>query len=151
MHAVSAAVTRALFIHTQNLLLLAFHRCSGIYPAWNFHLVTSLPAMTFGDRFCFSRKGRMGGGGWVHPKAAWPSLGSALEMPWLTLTGPLLSSYAWTGWENNLLALYDTHFQWGSIYPWATLGEHLSAECCDYCQLINGWLWFESRTCKGWL
>jgi len=26
--------------------------------------------MTFGDRFCFSRKGRIGGGGWVHQKGA---------------------------------------------------------------------------------
>jgi len=32
--------------------------------------VTSLPAMTFGDSFCFSRKGGIGGGGWVHPKGA---------------------------------------------------------------------------------
>jgi len=24
----------------------------------------------FGDRFCFIRKGRIGGGGWVHPKSA---------------------------------------------------------------------------------
>ena len=30
----------------------------------------SLPAMTFGDRFCFSRKGGIGRGGWVHPKGA---------------------------------------------------------------------------------
>ena len=27
-------------------------------------------------------------------QTAWPSLGSALEMPWLALSGPLLSSYA---------------------------------------------------------
>jgi len=26
--------------------------------------------MTFGDRFCLSRKGGIGGGGWVHPKGA---------------------------------------------------------------------------------
>jgi len=26
--------------------------------------------MSFGDRFCFSRKGRIVGGGWVHPKGA---------------------------------------------------------------------------------
>jgi len=32
--------------------------------------VTSLPAMTFRDSFCFSRKGRIGGVGWVHPKGA---------------------------------------------------------------------------------
>ena len=30
----------------------------------------SLPAMSFGDRFYFSRKGRIGGGGWVHLKGA---------------------------------------------------------------------------------
>ena len=30
----------------------------------------SLPVMSFGDRFCFSRKGGIGGGGWVHPKGA---------------------------------------------------------------------------------
>jgi len=28
----------------------------------------SLPAMTFGDRLCFSRKDGIRGGGWVHPK-----------------------------------------------------------------------------------
>jgi len=26
--------------------------------------------MSFADRFCFSRKGRIGGGGWVHLKGA---------------------------------------------------------------------------------
>jgi len=30
----------------------------------------SPPAMSFGDRFCISRKGRIGGGGWMHPKDA---------------------------------------------------------------------------------
>jgi len=30
----------------------------------------SLSAMTFGGRFCFSRKGWTGGGGWVHLKGA---------------------------------------------------------------------------------
>ena len=30
----------------------------------------SLPAMFFGDRFYFSRKGRIGGGEWVHLKGA---------------------------------------------------------------------------------
>jgi len=30
----------------------------------------SLPAMTLGLRFCVSRKGRTGGGGWVHLKGA---------------------------------------------------------------------------------
>jgi len=30
----------------------------------------SLPAMSQGLRFCASRKGGTGGGGWVHPKGA---------------------------------------------------------------------------------
>ena len=30
----------------------------------------SLPAMSLGLRFCVSRKGETGGGGWVHPKGA---------------------------------------------------------------------------------
>jgi len=40
----------------------------------------TLPAMTFGDRFCFSRKGGIGEDAWVH----------CLETPWLALGGPLL-------------------------------------------------------------
>ena len=40
------------------------------------------------------------------------------------------------------LALHGTHFQWGSLYP--SLGEQLPAECRDYCQHVNGWVWFES-------
>ena len=30
----------------------------------------SLPPMSLGLRFCMSRKGGTGGGGWVHPKGA---------------------------------------------------------------------------------
>jgi len=30
----------------------------------------SLPAMSFGDRLCFSRKSAIGGRGWVHLKGA---------------------------------------------------------------------------------
>jgi len=30
----------------------------------------SLPAMSFGDRFCFSKKSGIGGDGWVHPRGA---------------------------------------------------------------------------------
>jgi len=45
----------------------------------------SLPAMMFGDRFCFSRKGGMGevGGCTRRVQTAWLSLGFALETPWL--------------------------------------------------------------------
>jgi len=58
-----------------------------------FPLVTSLPAMTSQDRFCFSRKGGIGGGGWVHPRGRqhgclWTLL---LKTPWLAPSGRLLS------------------------------------------------------------
>ena len=33
-------------------------------------LMMSLPAMSFGDRFCMSRNGKTEGGGWVHPKGS---------------------------------------------------------------------------------
>ena len=50
------------------LHIFCFPVCSRIYSAWIYRLVMSLPAVSFGDRFCFSRKGGIGGGGWVHPK-----------------------------------------------------------------------------------
>ena len=130
------------------LVLNPFPECN---RTWKFHLVMSLPAMTFGDRFCFSRKGGIGGGGWCTQRVqtTWPSLGSTLEMPWLALGGPLLSSFAWTGGKNSPLALYSTHFWWGSLYP--SLGKQLQLECECYCKLVNEWVWFESQTCRGWL
>jgi len=47
------------------------------------------------------------------------------------------------------LALHGAHFWRGSLYP--SLGKQLLLECCDYCKLVNEWVWFESRTCRGWL
>ena len=44
-----------------------FNPLPDVAESWDFHLVTSLPAMTSGDRFCFSG---IGGGGWMHPKGA---------------------------------------------------------------------------------
>ena len=35
-----------------------------------FSFMMSHPAMSFGDRFCDSRKGGTRGGGWVHPEGA---------------------------------------------------------------------------------
>ena len=48
-------------------LVYAFPRCSRIYPALKFHLVMSLGTTFLGDKFCFSRKGRTGRSGWMHP------------------------------------------------------------------------------------
>jgi len=45
----------------------------------------SLPAVSFGYRFCASRRGRTGGGGWVHLKGetAWSYLVLAMKSPGL--------------------------------------------------------------------
>ena len=40
----------------------------------------SLPAMSLGLRFCVSKKGRAGGGGWVHPKDANSMVASGLVL-----------------------------------------------------------------------
>jgi len=49
-------------------------------------------------------------------QTAWLSLAlHALEIPWLALSGPLLSSYAQMGRENSPLALHDAHFWLGSL------------------------------------
>ena len=54
-------------------------------------------------------------------QTAWLSLGSALKMPWLALTGPLLSSYTQTGWENSPLALHGAHSDGEAFIPvWAS-------------------------------
>jgi len=54
-----------------------------------FSLMMSYPAMSLGNRFCISRKGRSGGGGWVHLKGANDM--SGLGMPfvlYLNVNGP---------------------------------------------------------------
>ena len=48
-----------------------------------FSFMMSHPAMSLGDRFCVSRKGRTRGGGWVHLKFA---NSVAVERPWLELS-----------------------------------------------------------------
>ena len=55
---------------------------------------------------------------------AWPSLGSAVETPWLALVGHCCPpTYAQ---ENSLIALHGARFRQGS------LGKQLLAECHDY-------------------
>ena len=43
---------------------------SGYIRHETFSFIMSLPAMSLGLRFCMSRKGGTGGGGWMHPKGA---------------------------------------------------------------------------------
>jgi len=54
----------------------------------------SLPAMSLGLRFCASRKGGTGGGGWVHPKCA-NSMAASVFGCRKDLVG--------TGWDISLL------------------------------------------------
>ena len=59
----------------------------------------SLSAMSFGDRFCFSRKGGIGGGGWVHPKGANGMAASGLvSRNDLIGTGRAISILFWCKW-----------------------------------------------------
>jgi len=54
----------------------------------------SLPAMSFGDRFCMSRKGGTRGGGWVHLQGA-----NGMAMSGLSCRKALVS----IGWPISVL------------------------------------------------
>jgi len=54
----------------------------------------SLPATFFGYRFCFSRKGGIGGGGWVHPLDA-----DSMAVSGLSFRNALVGS----GWATAVL------------------------------------------------
>ena len=62
----------------------------------NFGRMLSVSTICFEDRFCASKKGGIGEGGWVsaqgaiHMAAAW----LAVEEPWLALAGPFLTLLA---------------------------------------------------------
>jgi len=70
----------------------------------------SLLAMSFGDRFCFSKNGGIRGGGWEQPKA-WLHLGSSVEMTWLALRGPFLSFFGINGVRNKRSHLVGPPFR----------------------------------------
>ena len=69
----------------------------------------SLLAMSFGDRFCFSKNGGIRGGGWEQPKT-WQHLGSSVEMTWLTPRGPFLSFFGINVVRNKLSHLVGPPF-----------------------------------------
>jgi len=66
----------------------------------------SLASMSLEHRFCTSRKGETGGGGWVNQKGAnsMATSGHSCRKPQSALGGPFLSSFAQIGFENDLLA-----------------------------------------------
>ena len=80
----------------------------------------------------------------MHPKGADSMAVSGLRFRnalvgpgWATTVLPCTN-----GLRNSPLTLHGVNFRWGSLF--SSLGERLPAECCDYCKLVNGWVWLES-------
>ena len=94
-----------------------------------------LPAMSFGDSFCFSRKGGTGGGGWVHPKSANSMAASGLvSRNDLVGTGRITSVIFGINRVRNKQShlvgppfpVFKTHFS-------ATAGWHFSRDLASVC------------------
>jgi len=71
--------------------------------------VISLPAMSFGDRFCFSGKGEIGGGGWVHLKGA-----DSMAISGLSFRNNLVGS----GWATAVLLCMNGLRKQSSLPAW---------------------------------
>jgi len=102
--------------------------------------------MSLGGRFCFNRKGGTGGGGWgtQRVQTTWLSPGSALETPWLWVGHCYPPMHEQV--KKTVLLLCMVPISGGeAFFPVLASGCWLGAK------LVNGWVWFESRTCRGWL
>ena len=98
-------------------------------------------------RFCISRKGGTGGGGWGHPQGAVHMAAARLGCK-RTVVG--------TGWANSRpgcmsrLRKCYSHPSVGSFLAgkasWALSGC-LPIESADHCMLVNEWAWLRSRVC----
>ena len=64
----------------------------------DFGRMLSVGPIRFEDRFCASKKDRIGGGGWVH-------MAAAREEPWSAVAGTFLTLLAQTGSGTTPLAL----------------------------------------------
>ena len=90
----------------------------------------SLPAMTLGLRFCVSRKGGTGGGGWVHPKGANSMAASGLVLRSdLVGTGRAISiHFGINGVRNKRSHLVGPPFPEFKARFSATAGWHFSSD-----------------------
>ena len=61
------------------------------------HCAEKIVSVRHARRFCVSRKGGTGGGGWL--------LGLAVKVLWLGPGGPIPALAAWTGLEDATLTL----------------------------------------------
>ena len=81
------------------------------------HCAEKIVCACYTRRFCVSRKGGAGGGGWGHPQG----------------------DIAWTGLVNATLALYRGSFLAGKA-AWA-LRDCMTTKSADYCMLVNEQAW----------
>jgi len=79
-------------------------------------------------------------------QASWSCLGSALERPWLALGGPFFASFAQTGWETVFLPCRAPICGSESLFSPVWLSGS-PADSLAHWKFINGYVWFESRTC----
>ena len=64
----------------------------------DFGHMLSVGAIRFEDRFCASKKGGIGGGGWVHP-----GVPCTWQLPWLAREEP------WSGSDRTISCLVSTN------------------------------------------
>jgi len=105
----------------------------------------SLPAMSFGNKFCFSRKGGIGGGGWVHMKDA-----DSMAVSGLSFGNALVGSgrvghccppmHEWV--EKTVFSPCMTPISSGEAF----FSVRLS---CNYCKLVNWWVWLSHERVEG--
>ena len=88
----------------------------------------------------FKQKGGTGGMGECTQRlqTEWLSLCSALGVPWLALSGPLLSSYARMGWENSPLILHGAISGGDAFFPVWMSTCPAASHYYLYCKLVNG-------------
>jgi len=120
-----------------------------------FSFMMSLLAMSFGDRFCFSRKGRIGevSGRNRRVQTAWPHLGSSLEVTCLALGGPFPVLFGINGVRNKQSHLVGPPFPAFKACFSATADWHFSRDLSthlligrrgqNHVSVKNGWnyLW----------
>ena len=93
------------------------------------------------SKFCVTRKGATGGGGWSHPQSAVCMAATRLGCK-RTVVG--------TGWANSCPGCMSkdrkhySHLEGGSFLAgkvsWAP-SRRLTTESTDYCMLVNEWVW----------
>jgi len=102
------------------LVLNPFPDVAGYIQRETFTLM-SLPAMSFGDRFCFGRKGGIGGSGWCTRR---------VQTTWAVSGLSFRNSLVGSWWATAVLLLMNglrKHFHQGSFFPVWTSGCRLKA------------------------